>query len=203
MQVRNMAEAQGDLSIRGGTFENTGVQVGSATLLDPQTGHYTTELPIAPEMLSEPKVLTGADNALRGFNSNIGTVSYSWSEITHGGSLTIGGGDHNLNFQRIHHALTGSYGDSKDWTWGAEIEGSRSESDGTIPYGDHAFDRTSGRIQLLGPDSQTDLFAGYQDKFYGWPGMYTANPLEFETKIIKLALFYLTIQNYAKKVTWN
>jgi vitamin B12 transporter len=48
MQVRNMTEAQGDLSIRGGTFENTGVQVGSATLLDPQTGHYTTELPIAP-----------------------------------------------------------------------------------------------------------------------------------------------------------
>jgi len=76
MQSRNMAEAQGDLSIRGGTFENTGVQVGSATLLDPQTGHYTTELPIAPEMLSEPKVLTGADNALRGFNSSVGTVSY-------------------------------------------------------------------------------------------------------------------------------
>jgi len=27
MQSRNMAEAQGDLSIRGGTFENTGIQV--------------------------------------------------------------------------------------------------------------------------------------------------------------------------------
>ena len=51
MQSRNMAEAQGYLIIRGGTFENTGIQVGSATLMDPQTGHYTTELPIAPEML--------------------------------------------------------------------------------------------------------------------------------------------------------
>ena len=55
------------------------------------------------------------------------------------------------------------------------LKDARSESDGTIPYGDHAFDRTSGRIQLLGPDSQTDLFAGYQDKFYGWPGMYSTN----------------------------
>jgi vitamin B12 transporter len=197
-QSRNMAEAQGDISIRGGTFENTGVQVGSATLLDPQTGHYMTELPIAPEMLSEPKILTGADNALRGFNSNTGTVSYSWSEITKGGSLTIGGGDHNLNFQRIHHALTGSYGNSKDWTWGAEIEGSRSESDGTIPYGDHAFDRTSGRIQLLGPDSQTDLFVGYQDKFYGWPGMYTANTDNHETEDYQIELFLLNhTQQYA------
>jgi len=195
MQSRNMAEAQGDLSIRGGTFENSGIQVGSATLLDPQTGHYTTELPIAPEMLSEPKVLTGADNALHGFNSSVGTVSYSWSEMTKGGSLTIGGGDHDLNFQRLHHAVTGTYGNSRDWTWGAEIEGSRSESDGTIPFGDHSFDRTSGRIQLLGPDSQTDLFAGYQHKLFGLYGMYTGdlytafNPYEFEN--IKTRLFLL------------
>ena len=100
MQTRNMAEAQGDLSVRGGTFENTGIQIGSATLLDPQTGHYSTEIPVAPEMLGEPRLLTGANNALHGFNSSTGTVSYSWSEITKGGSLTLGGGDHNLNFQR-------------------------------------------------------------------------------------------------------
>ena len=188
-QSRNMAEAQGDISIRGGTFENTGVKLGSANMLDCQTGHYMTELPIAPEMLGEPKVLTGADNALHGFNSSVGTVSYSWSEITKGGSFTIGGGDHNLNFQRIHHALTGSYGDSKDWTWGAEIEGSRSESDGTIPFGDHAFERTSGRIQLLGPDSQTDLVLGYQDKFYGWPGMYSAKLKWHETEDYQIRLY--------------
>ena len=195
MQSRNMAEAQGDLSIRGGTFENTGIQVGSATLMDPQTGHYTTELPIAPEMLGEPIVLTGADNALRGFNSSVGTVSYSWSEITKGGSLTVGGGDHDLNFQRIHNAITGAFGDSEDWTWGAEIESSRSESDGTIPYGDHSFTRTSSRIQLLGPDSQTDLFVGYQHKKFGQYGMYTGdlytafNPYEFENIKTRLFLF--------------
>ncbi len=193
MQSRNMAEAQGDLSIRGGTFENTGIKLGgSATLLDPQTGHYTTELPIAPEMLGEPKVLTGADNALRGFNSSVGTISYSWSEITKGGSLTVGGGDHDLNFQRIHNAITGAYGDSKDWAWGAEIESSRSESDGTIPFGDHSFFRTSGRIQMVGPDSQTDLVIGYQDKFFGLPGMYTGNESDYrETEDIQTRLILL------------
>lgn len=204
MQSRNMAEAQGDLSIRGGTFENTGIQVGSATLIDPQTGHYSTELPIAPEMLGEPKVLTGADNALSGFNSSVGTVSYSWSEITKRGSLTIGGGDHNLNFQRIHNAITGAYRDSEDWTWGAEIESSRSESDGTIPFGDHSFDRTSSRVQLLGPDSQTDFFAGYQDKFYGWPGMYTANTERKETEDYQTQLYYFNhMQSYGEGSTWE
>ena len=196
MQSRNMAEAQGDLSIRGGTFENTGIQVGSSTLLDPQTGHYSTEIPIAPEMLGEPKVLTGADNALRGFNSSVGTVKYTWREITKGGSLTIGGGDHDLNFQRIHNAITGAYGDSKDLTWGAEIESSRSESDGTIPFGDHSFKRTSGRIQILGPDSQTDIFAGYQDKYFGWPGMYTANINNLETEDLKTRLFFVNHSHF-------
>jgi hypothetical protein len=204
MQTRNMAEAQGDLSIRGGTFENTGVQVGSATLFDPQTGHYTTELPIAPEMLGEPRVLTGADNALHGFNSNVGTVSYKWSEITKRGSATIGGGDHDLNFQRFHNAWTGPYQGSTEWTWGAETEISRSESDGTIPYGDHKFDRTTGRIQLLGPDSQTDFFAGYQSKFFGWPEMYAAPYGSNETEYIKTRLVLLNHQqSYGNRSHWE
>ena len=153
-------------------------------------------------------MLTGADNALRGFNSSVGTVSYLWSEITKGGSLTVGGGDHDLNFQRIHNAITGAYGDSKDWTWGAEIESSRSESDGTISFSDHAFDRTSGRFQLLGPDSQTDLFAGYQHKQFGQYGMYTGdlytafNPYEFENIKTRLFLFNHSLE-YGNDCQWE
>lgn len=196
LQSRNMAEAQGDVSIRGGIFENTGFQVGAATLVDPQTGHYFAELPIAPEMLDGPNVLTGTDNALYGFNSSVGTISYSWSQIADGGSLTFGGGDHNLNFQRIHHGQTGSFSQDSDWNWGVEAEISRSESDGTIDAGDHSFDRTTGRVQLLGPNSQTDFFAGYQAKFFGWPNMYTPYGVN-ETENLKTRLFVLNhLQSY-------
>lgn len=189
LQSRNMAEAQGDVSIRGGIFENTGFRLGAATLIDPQTGHYFAELPIAPEMLSGPEILTGADNALYGFNSTVGTLSYSWSPVVDRGSLTIGGGDHDLNFQRVHQGITGQLGDSNDWSWGVEAGISRSESDGTIKYGDHDFDRTSGRVQIIGPNSQTDFFAGYQAKFFAWPKMYTARDGELETENLKTRLF--------------
>jgi vitamin B12 transporter len=199
LQSRNMAEAQGDISIRGGIFENTGIQVGAATITDPQTGHYFTELPIAPEMLDGPRVLTGADNALSGFNSSVGTLSYGWSVMQDGGSATVGGGDNNLNFQRIHNAFTGGFTNSEDWSWGVEAEYSRSESDGTIKYGDHDFDRTTGRVQLLGPNSQTDFFAGYQSKFFGWPGMYTGDIFSiydpYETENIKTRLFMVNHQH--------
>ena len=189
LQSRNMAEAQGDISIRGGIFEGTGFRVGSATLIDPQTGHYSAELPIAPEMLTRPNILIGADNALYGFNSTVGTISYGWSQIADGGSLTAGGGDHDLNFQRIHNGLTGQLGESGEWSWGVEAEISRSESDGTIQFGDHDFDRSTGRIQILGPNSQTDFFAGYQAKFFGWPGMYTATSTSLEFESLKTRLF--------------
>jgi vitamin B12 transporter len=203
-QSRNMAEAQGDVTIRGGIFENTGFRVGSATLIDPQTGHYSAELPIAPEMLSTPDVLVAGDNALYGFNSTIGTISYGWSDIQDGGSATLGGGDHDLNFQRLHHAVTGTFANASDWSWGAEVETSRSESDGTIQYGDHDFDRTTGRVQLVGPNSQTDFFAGYQEKKFGWPGMYTAAPSNHETESLKTRLFSINHQqNYGSDSHWE
>ena len=204
LQSRNMAEAQGDVSIRGGTFENTGFRIGAATLVDPQTGHYFAELPIAPEMLSGPGVLTGSDNALYGFNSTVGTLNYGWSQIVNGGSLTVGGGDHALNFQRIHAALTGQLSDDTEWTWGAEVEYSRSESDGSIEYGDHSFERTAGRIQLIGPRSQTDFFAGYQEKFFGWPELYAAPFGANETENLKTRLWLINHQqSYADRSYWE
>lgn len=190
LQSRNMAEAQGDITIRGGIFENTGIRVGSATLIDPQTGHYFAELPIAPEMLEPYEVLTGAENALYGFNSTVGTISYGWWKIANGGSATAGAGDHNLNFQRLHQGWTTSFGDPGEWTLGMEAEYARSESDGTLAFGDHDFYRTSARVQLVGPNSQTDLFAGYQEKFFGWPNMYTPFGVN-ETENLKTSLFLI------------
>jgi hypothetical protein len=156
-------------------------------------------------MLTAPDVLIGADNALYGFNSTVGTISYSWSQIQEGGSATLGAGDHDLNFQRMHHGMTAAFGENNAWSWGAEAEVSRSESNGTIANGDHDFDRVTGRVQLVGPQSQTDFFAGYQSKFFGWPGMYTAErfanaqaALSPEYENLKTRLFVLNhLQNYS------
>ena len=203
LQSRNMAEAQADVTIRGGIFENTGFRVGSATLFDPQTGHYFAEIPIAQEMLSDASVLTGVDNAHLGVNSSVGTVSRYWSRINTSGSVSIGAGNNNANLQRIHSGMTLALDDVKDWTLGFEGEFSRSESDGTIENGDHQFQRVSGRIQLVGPSSQTDLFLGVQEKFFGWPNMYTPfNVNETEDLRARLLIFNHK-QHYAQDSTFE
>jgi hypothetical protein len=190
LQSRNMAEAQADVTIRGGIFENTGFRVGSATLLDPQTGHYFSEIPIAPEMLSQAYILTGADNALYGVNSSVGTVSFGWKPINTAGSVSIGAGNNHFNLHRIHSGISMPLDDAKDWIIGFEGEYSFSESDGTIDNGDHDFKRTSARVQLVGRSSQTDLFFGSQDKFFGWPNMYTPFNVN-ETEDLKTQLLML------------
>ncbi|GHB59495.1 hypothetical protein GCM10008107_05810 [Psychrosphaera saromensis] len=203
LQSRNMAEAQADVTIRGGIFENTGFRVGSATLLDPQTGHYFSEIPIAPEMLSEAYVLAGADNALYGMNSSVGTVSFGWKAIETAGSVSIGAGNNNFNLHRIHSGISMPVGDTNDWTLGFEGEYSFSESDGTIDNGDHDFKRLSGRVQLLGTTSQTDLFFGSQDKFLGWPNMYTPFNVN-ETEDLSTQLFILNHkQDYGTESTFE
>ncbi|MEL0653820.1 TonB-dependent receptor [Pseudoalteromonas issachenkonii] len=198
LQSRNMAEAQADVTIRGGIFENTGFRVGSATLLDPQSGHYFAEIPIAPQMLSGPDVLTGADNALYGMNSSVGTVSFGWKPIITGGSVSFGTGTNDFNLQSIHGAKSTKLDSLNNYTLGFEGEYSHSQSDGTIDFGDHDFTRTSGRVQLLGSQSQTDLFFGAQDKFFGWPNLYTPFDVN-ETEDLETRLWMLNHkQNYAQ-----
>ncbi|MBB1377008.1 TonB-dependent siderophore receptor [Pseudoalteromonas sp. SR43-2] len=197
LQSRNMAEAQADVTIRGGIFENTGFRVGSATLLDPQSGHYFAEIPIAPQMLTGPDVLTGADNALFGMNSSVGTVSFGWKPIITGGSVSLGTGTNDFNLQSIHAAKNTQLDSLTNYTLGFEGEYSHSQSDGTIDSGDHDFSRASARVQLASEHSQTDLFFGSQDKFFGWPNLYTPFGVN-ETEDLETRLWMLNHkQSYA------
>jgi hypothetical protein len=172
VQARNLGEAQADVTIRGGIFENTGFRLGGVSLYDPQTGHYFAEIPVAPAMLEAPQILTGVENALDGFNANVGTVAYAWRPITTRGEATVGFGDHDLQQQSFYQGYA-SGAKFAGRSLAADTEYSHSTGDGTIPFGDHRFSRVDGRIQLANTASQTDLFYGYQAKFFGWPDLYT------------------------------
>ncbi|HYC70801.1 MAG TPA: TonB-dependent receptor [Opitutaceae bacterium] len=189
VQARNLAEGQADVALRGGIFENTGFRIGAVSLYDPQTGHYLAELPLAPAMLAPPEVVVGADNALRGFNAGVGTIASGWRPIRDRGEASVAFGDHGFNQQsfyegRVYRQRVAGL------TVAADVEWARSESDGSRPFGEHDFDRVAGRLQLQGAASQTDLYAAYQAKFFGWPNLYT--PFGFnETENLQTVLFAL------------
>ena len=171
VQGRNMAESQADVTIRGSTFENTGFRIGAVTLLDPQTGHYFAEIPVPPSMLGAPEIQTGVTNALGSTNVNVGSIAYDWQPVWTAGRLAVGYGQYDLNRQEIYQGLATNLDSGA--VVGADVDYAHSSGDGSINYGDHRFKRVGGRVQVRTASAQTDLFTGYQAKFFGWPNLYT------------------------------
>lgn len=188
VQSRNSVESQGDVTIRGGIFENTGFMVGSATLFDPQTGHYFAEIPISPNMLTGADILTGTANAFSGFNSSVGSIHFGWRPIQSNQELAFGIGEDSHWYASAYGAHFINAEDGS--TLGIDTEVSHSESDGPIADGDHDFDRLSIRLQRKEDDSQTDIFFGHQSKFFGWPNMYTPFGVP-ETEDLETNLFFV------------
>ncbi len=194
VQARSFAEGQADVTIRGGTFENTGFVVGALPLYDPQTGHYAAEIPVSPHMLGAPDVRVGAEQAAAGFNATAGGVVYGWRPIRTGGAVSVGAGGDDLARGELYSGAAGELGDS-GYMVGADVAVAASQGDGTRPGGDHDFNRYNGRVQLVKGGAQTDFFAGYQSKNFAWPNLYAARnqatPLRDERERLQTKLFVL------------
>ncbi len=193
VQARGIAEAQSDISIRGGIFENTGFRIGAIQLFDPQTGHYFAEIPISPHMLSLPVVYTGTENAWRGFNATAGTIASQWANVAQSGAnATVLFGSDDFNMEEIYGAWVKPF-KSTDWGYdriAVDADFARSEGDGSIAYADHDFARYNGRVQLSGEGVQTDIFAGYQSKFFSYPQLYAPSNT-IETENLQTTLVFL------------
>ena len=194
VQARNFAEGQADVTIRGGTFENTGFSVGALPLYDPQTGHYSAEIPVSPQMLGAPEVRVGSAQAATGFNATAGGVAYGWRPVRTGGAVSVGAGGDDLARGEAHAGAAGKLGDT-GYTVGADVAVAASQGDGTRPGGDHDFNRYNGRVQIAKGGAQTDFFAGYQSKNFAWPNLYAARnqatPLRDERERLQTKLFVI------------
>lgn len=201
IQSRGLAEGQSDVTVRGGVFENTGFQLGTVTVMDPQTGHYVAELAVDPELMTSPAIYKGIDNALAGFNSAIATVSYGYLKVQDGGFVSLGAGSDELNFQSLRVSGTTSASDGADL--GAALSFARSDGDGSVPNGDHQFWRANLQLQRSDDSSQSDVLLGYQDKFYGWPGAYTGFATLPETDDTQTTLLLANHRQQAANGWWE
>jgi hypothetical protein len=202
LQSRGLAESQADISVRGGLFENTGFKIGAVTIFDPQTGHYFADLPIDPGAMSPPEILTGIDNSVHGFNSAIATVNYRLTDLIDHREIALGVGSDDLLLGRLRIGQV--LRDSGDSVTGLEFSYSGSQGDGSLPNGDHDFERFFARAQHRNADGQTDLVIAYQDKFYGWPGAYTGFSSLAETDHTKTKLLIINhLRNYSSDAWWE
>lgn len=188
LQARGLPEGQADVTIRGGVFENTGFRIGAVTVFDPQTGHYSVDIPLDPAMLSRPDVMTDFRHGLNAFNASVATIAYDFRPIRDGGSLSAGVGTDRLRHAVFRASLTR---ETANGLLGGTFSAAASSGDGTLPRGDHDFKRFSAHLQWSGDHGESNLLLGYHDKFFGWPGAYTGFASLPETDHTKLGLVLL------------
>lgn len=72
---RGPLNAQTDLKINGGTFEQTLVLLNGYPILDPQTGHHLMNLPVTLQDIERVEVLTGPQAHSYGINGLAGVIN--------------------------------------------------------------------------------------------------------------------------------
>ncbi|MCX6140633.1 MAG: TonB-dependent receptor plug domain-containing protein, partial [Candidatus Kapabacteria bacterium] len=75
LRTRGPYGAQSDVSIRGGSYEQTTVLLNGMRLTDPQTGHHQLNLPLAPSDIERVEVVKGGASRLFGPGAMDGVVN--------------------------------------------------------------------------------------------------------------------------------
>ncbi|HEX8333484.1 MAG TPA: TonB-dependent receptor, partial [Segetibacter sp.] len=74
VQMRGPMGAQSDLIVRGGTFQQVLVILDGIRLNDPNTGHFSSYIPIAPSEIDRIEILKGASSAIYGSEAVGGVI---------------------------------------------------------------------------------------------------------------------------------
>ncbi|HEU4632403.1 MAG TPA: TonB-dependent receptor [Flavisolibacter sp.] len=74
VQARGPMGSQSDIVLRGGTFQQVLVILDGIRLNDPNTGHFTSYIPIAPAEIERIEILKGASSAVYGSEAVGGVI---------------------------------------------------------------------------------------------------------------------------------
>jgi iron complex outermembrane receptor protein len=167
VRQRGNMGVQADVSIRGGSYDQTMILLNGVNVTDPQSGHLSMNIPVDLESIERVEVLQGPGARVFGPNAFSGAINF----IT---------GTKNKN--NIKLAATagenGFYAFSADATYltgplKSYLALSRKASDGYIDNTDFTATNLFYQGQLATSEGDLDLQLGYNTKGYGANSFYT------------------------------
>lgn len=167
IRQRGPLGVQADVSIWGGTFEETLVLIDGVGSGDSQTGHHNLNIPLLLDDVERIEVLKGGASGLHGANAFGGVVNIVTKRgrarsatvtAAHGANGLVEGG---LSFAHpvgaSSHRLSVSGSQSDGYRYNTDFETSVASYTASLPLGSGALDVT----------------AGYLDKEFGANGFYS------------------------------
>ena len=192
---RGVNGVQADLSIRGGTFDQSLVMINGINMSDPQTGHHIMNLPIDLETIERVEILKGPGARRYGQNAFAGAINIvtkkdqeesfqvrsSFSSNTTGDIQFLA----NLPVSNGSHMLSISKGFSEGYRYNTDYEM------------DNIFYQTS--LDINGGNLLIN--AGYSDREFGANGFY-ASP-DFTEQYEEVATSILSAKYEKQAGSWR
>ena len=175
VRQRGAPGTQADISLRGGSFDQTLVLLNGINLSHPQTGHHSFDLPLSPRWISRLEVLRGPAARVWGPNAFAGAVNLVTPYPSQNSSeFIIQGGEHNLI------SLDGSLMRRKgNWGWFAGLN--HQNHSGFAPNTDATQQMGFGRLIYQGTSGSLDLQTGISHRAFGANSFYSPKyPDQFE-----------------------
>ena len=185
LEERGVDGVQSDVTIRGGSFEETLVMIDGVSINDPQTGHHNMNLPVPLADIQRIEILKGPGSSIYGADAFSGIINI----ITKKGggralSLETEGGQNGYYDGSVYGAYSAG-------RWNNHIALSKKQSDGYIHNTGFDIVNFSYGTSLNTNLGALNLFFGYNDKKFGANSFYTtAFPNQWEhttTKLLSLS----------------
>jgi vitamin B12 transporter len=168
---------QSDISIRGGSFEQTALLVNGVRWSAPHTGHHLMNVPIDPEDLGHVEVVRSGSGAMAGSGAFAGSVHLQTptGDVTDGGSAAIEMGSFGWKRLRLHADIKGTHATQRFSLSRAETKGHVDNADAQITRAMWVSDWDQG-------SQRWKMMVALEDKAFGAQNFYTsAYPDQFET----------------------
>lgn len=167
---------QADISFRGGSADQTTILLNGINFSNPQTGHYSLDIPVNLSDIERIEVISGPSSLLYGVNSFSGAINIVTKKKTNNKALIdITAGMHNMKGIETRFGL-----DKKQF--GSQLSVGYKSSDGYIANSDYDIYNVFWQsFAQLNPNSKINVQLGYNDKNYGANTFYSAKyPNQYE-----------------------
>jgi iron complex outermembrane receptor protein len=167
IRQRGAEGVQADISIRGGSFDQTLILLNGINITDPQTGHHNLNLPVSLSQIERIEILEGPAARVYGPNAFSGAVNIVTKQPPGNSvSTSLGGG----SFGYFNSNLSGSF---KTGKMNHLLTGNRKRSDGYIGNTDFGISNLFYSSRLQSQKGTLSLQAGATEKGFGANSFYT------------------------------
>ncbi|MCB0706254.1 MAG: TonB-dependent receptor [Saprospiraceae bacterium] len=197
VRQRGIHGVQADISIRGGTFDQTLILLNGVKLSDSQTGHHAFNLPVDMQNIERIEVLKGPGARVYGQNAFAGAINIVTKNPEQafvnielqGGQYQTGGLHISASVPKINFKQYFSFG--KDFS-----QGYRYNTDYDI---NNAFYQTSFKYI----NTEISLIAGYTEREFGANGFYASPSFADQYEEIQTSLVSLELKHQTRKWTFK